>query len=185
MAESVAETIRPLRRVEYARLVDAGVFENERVELLDGEIVVMSPIGPPHNAAVQWLTELLVLALHGKASVRPQMSFAASEYSQPEPDLTVVPRSSYLTGHPGEAHLIIEVSDSSLAYDRGRKLRVYARCGVREYWIVNVRDQRIQVYTAPEGEAYTVAQSFERGQAIRIGAFPDVEIRLHDVFRDY
>jgi len=92
MADPATEVTRPLRRVEYDQLVALGLFENERIELLEGELVVMSPIGAPHNVAVQSLNELLVLALRGRAWVRPQMSFAAHELSEPEPDLAIVPR---------------------------------------------------------------------------------------------
>src|SRR3954467_225961 len=86
MAASPAEVSRPLRRVEYDQLVNLGVFQDERVELIDGAIYQMSPIGLPHNFAVQELNERLVLALHGRAKVRPQLSYAASELSEPEPD---------------------------------------------------------------------------------------------------
>src|SRR3954468_3813768 len=122
MAASSAEVIRPLRRVEYDQLVALGAFENERIELLEGALVAMSPIGPPHNSAVQKLNELLVLALHGRAAVRCQSSFAAHELSEPEPDFAVVPRADYDTDHPSQAYLIIEVAESSLATDRGKKL---------------------------------------------------------------
>ena len=121
MATPATEVTRPLRRVEYDKLVALGVFEHERVELLEGELVAMSPIGAPHHFAVTALTELLVLALHGRAWVRAQMSFAAHELSEPEPDLAIVPRVDYHAEQPGQALTIIEVAESSLAYDRGRK----------------------------------------------------------------
>ena len=108
MAASPAEVIRPLRRVEYDRLVALGVFQDERIELLDGALYEMSPIGIPHDFAVQELTELLILALHGRAKVRPQMSFAASELSQPEPDLTITPLVSWDSEQANQALLIIE-----------------------------------------------------------------------------
>src|SRR3954469_19367427 len=133
MATSAAEVIRPLRRVEYDQLVSLGAFQNERIELLEGALVAMSPIGAPHSSAVQKLTRLLVLALEGRAAVRCQSSFAAQDYSEPEPDFAVVPLGEYDTDHPHEAYLIIEVADSSLDIDRGKKLRVYANCGVPEY----------------------------------------------------
>jgi Uma2 family endonuclease len=154
MFTAPAEVIRPLRRVEYDRLVALGVFEDERVELLDGALYAMSPIGIPHNFAVQELTEILVLALRGRAKVRPQMSFAASELSEPEPDLTVAPLGPWHMQQANLAHLIIEVAESSLAIDRGRKRRLYASCGVPEYWIVNLVERCIEVYTQPEGNTY-------------------------------
>jgi len=183
MAASPAEVIRPLRRVEYDQLVALGVFQDERVELLDGTIYAMSPIGIPHNFAVQELNELLVVALHGRAKVRPQMSFAASELSEPEPDLTITPLVPWNTEQANRAYLIIEVADSSLAHDRGRKRRLYASCGVPEYWIVNLPERCIEVCTTPEGNAYTRVEKYEPGQTVRLGAFPDVEVRVSDVIR--
>ena len=183
MAASPAEVIRPLRRVEYDQLVALGVFQDERVELLDGALYAMSPIGIPHNFAVQELTELLILALHGRAKVRPQMSFAASELSEPEPDLTITPLVPWDTEQANQAYLIIEVAESSLAIDRGRKRRLYASCGVPEYWIVNLPERCIEVYTAPVGNAYSHVEKYGPGQAIRLGAFNDVEVRVSDVLR--
>ena len=183
MAASPAEVIRPLRRVEYDQLVALGVFQDERVELLDGTIYAMSPIGIPHNFAVQELTELLVLALHGRAKVRPQMSYAASELSEPEPDLMVTPLLSWDKQQADQAHLIIEVAESSLAHDRGRKRRLYASCAVPEYWIVNLPERCIEVYTGPQGSEYTRVEKYQPGQSIRLGAFNDVEVRVSDVMR--
>src|SRR6478609_7530616 len=124
MATSAAEVIRPLRRVEYDQLVKLGAFEDEHIELLDGALVAMSPIGPPHDSTVQRLTRLLILALEGRAAGRCQSSFAASEIPVPQPDFTVVPLGDYDPDHPSEAYLIIEVAESSVAKDRGRKLRL-------------------------------------------------------------
>jgi len=183
MAASVAEVTRPLRRVEYDRLVALGVFENERVELLEGELVTMSPIGSPHNFAVQSLTELLILALRGRCWVRPQMSFVADDLSEPEPDLAIVPRVDYHDEQPSQALLVIEVAESSLAYDRGRKLRVYASCGVPEYWVVNIPKRCIEVYADPEGSAYTHSTRYELGQSLSPAAFPDIVIAVSDVLR--
>ena len=181
MVASGTEVLRPLRRVEYDKLVDLGVFDNERVELLDGALVAMSPIGEPHNAALSKLTELFVLTLHGRAWVRVQMSFAALEHSEPEPDLSLVPREEYSPQKPSQAHLIVEVAESSLAYDRVRKLRVYASCGVPEYWIVNIPERCIEVYRDAQGESYARVETYQPGQSIRIAAFSDVEIRVSDV----
>lgn len=183
MAASVAEVVRPLRRVEYDQLVALGVFQDERVELLEGVIVQMSPIGPPHNATVQRLTELLVLALHGRAGVRCQSSFAALEFSEPEPDFTVVPLGDYDADHPSTAHLVIEVAESSLALDRGKKLRLYASCAVPEYWVVNLAERCIEVYTSPSPGAYAHVERFERGQSIRLLAFNDVSFAVSDILK--
>ena len=181
MAASPAEVIRPLRRVEYDQLVNLGVFQDERVELIEGAIYQMSPIGLPHNFAVQELNERLILALHGRAKVRPQMSYAASELSEPEPDLMVTPLLDWRREQANVALLIIEVAESSLAWDRGRKLRLYATCAVPEYWIVNIPEGCIEVYTHPEGNGYAQVERFEPGQTVQLRAFPDVNIKVADV----
>jgi Uma2 family endonuclease len=146
IADITPERPRPLRRVEYDLLVEHGRFAEERVELLEGVIVEMSPQGPAHANVVERLTRFLVLALQGRAVVRPQSAFAASDSSEPEPDLAVVEPGRGLTDpHPREAFLIVEVADSSLLKDRGLKSSLYARAGVPEYWIVDLRSREIEV----------------------------------------
>ena len=183
MATSAAEVIRPLRRVEYDQLVSLGAFQDERVELIEGALVAMSPIGPPHDSTVQRLNRLLVLALDGLAGVRCQSAFAAHELSEPEPDLAVVPLGDYDTDHPSKAYLIIEVAESSLAMDRGKKLRLYANCGVPEYWVVNLPERCIEVYTLPSPGEYAHIERYERGQSIRLLAFGDVAFAVSDVVK--
>ena len=183
MATSAAEVIRPLRRVEYDQLVALGAFQDERIELLEGELVAMSPIGAPHSSAVQKLNRLLVLAFDGRAVVRCQLPFAALELSEPEPDFVVVPSADYDTDHPSEAFLIVEVSESSLAMDRGKKLRLYASCGVPEYWVVNLPERCIEVYTQPSPGAYAKLERYERGQSITLLTFPDVSVSVSDVLK--
>lgn len=183
MAPSVAEVIRPLRRVEYEQLVALGAFQDERIELLEGALVAMSPIGTSHDFAVQKLTRLLVLALEGRAAVRCQSSFAALEYSEPEPDFAVVALADYETAHPSEAHLIIEVAESSLAMDRGKKLRIYASCAIPEYWVVNLPERCIEVYTGPTPGAYAQVERYERGQSIRLVAFPEIAFAVADILK--
>ncbi|MEI9939510.1 MAG: Uma2 family endonuclease [Pseudomonadota bacterium] len=180
---SPVEVVRPLRRAEYDALVALGAFRDERIELLDGALVPMSPIGPPHSSAVQKLMELLLPALLGRATVRAQSPFAAHELSEPEPDIAVVPHGDYASAHPSEAYLIIEVADSSLEHDRDVKLQMYALSGVPEYWIVNLRKRCIEVHTAPAGCAYTLVARVEYGQCVHPQRFSEVEIRVSDVIR--
>jgi Uma2 family endonuclease len=183
MVSPASESIRPLRRLEYDKLVALGVFEGERVELLNGEVRRMSPIGPPHTSTVDRLTELLVLAFAGRARVRVQGSFAGGELSEPEPDVSILPRRDYDAEHPSEAHLVIEVSDSSLAYDRGPKAALYATCGVPEYWIVNLVDRVVEVHREPRAGAYQRISVHPRGERLRVLHFPDVEIAVNDFLR--
>ena len=183
MASSAAEVIRPLRRVEYDQLVALGAFQDERIELLDGALVAMTPIGAPHSGVVQRLTRLLILALEGRAAVRCQLPFAALEFSEPEPDFSVLPLGDYDLDHPSEAHLLIEVAESSLAVDRGKKLRLYASCAVPEYWVVNLPDRCIEVYTQPTPGAYGRVERYEHGQSLRLLAFPDVVFAVSDILK--
>jgi Uma2 family endonuclease len=180
---SSAEVIRPLRRVEYDQLVSLGAFQDERIELLEGELVAMSPIGTPHCATVRRLTRLLVFAFEGRAEVSCQMPFAALEHSEPQPDLAVIPLGEYDDEHPSEAYLIIEVAESSLALDRGKKLRLYASCAVPEYWVVNLPERCIEVYTGPSPGAYARCERYEPGQSIRLAGFPEISFAVADVLK--
>jgi Uma2 family endonuclease len=177
------EGTRPLRRVEYDKLVRLGVFEDERIELLRGALVPMSPIGPPHSATIDRLTRILVVALLGRATVRVQNPFAALDDSEPEPDVNVVPLGDYDADHPERALVLIEVAESSLARDRGLKLQIYAENGVPEYWVVNLVNRRIEVYSNPSEAGYGTVRHFDRGEAIRLASFPDVEIPVSDVLK--
>jgi Uma2 family endonuclease len=178
------ERLRPLRRVEYERLGEEGFFdEDDRVELLEGVIVQMSPRGTRHDGALERLNRLFVLALADRAAVRPQLAYAASDISEPEPDLAVVPRGDHDREHPSQAFLLIEVADSSLAKDRRIKTRIYAAAAVPEYWVVDVNAGTIEVRTQPTGDGYGQLRTARPGETIRLQAFPDVEIAVSDVLR--
>jgi Uma2 family endonuclease len=183
MASPAPEHFRPLRRVEYDKLVALGTFDGERIELIEGALRQMSPIGPPHASTVDDLAELLVLALTGRAKVRVQGSYAASELSEPEPDCCVIPLGDYRAAHPSEAHLIVEVADSSLRYDRGEKAQLYAACGVPEYWVVNLVDRVVEVHRAPSSAGYREITRVPQGGRVQLLAFPDVSLRVDDFLR--
>lgn len=179
------ETVRPLRRAEYDRLVELGLFDDdERIELLRGALVTMSPQGAPHADAGARLTELLIRALGDRAHVRCQMPFAATEDSEPEPDIAVYPPGDYRSAHPHDARLVIEIADSSLRKDRIIKSEIYAEAGVPEYWLINLITQVVEVRTHPQDGRYVELQTVSRGEAIRPVAYPDVEIRVADFLRE-
>jgi Uma2 family endonuclease len=182
MVVAQSESFRPLRRVEFEQLAALGAFEDERVELLDGVLVPMSPIGTRHASATDALTEILVRALAGRARVRIQNPFAASDISEPQPDVLVAPLGDYRADHPADALLIIEVAESSLPKDRGAKLRIYAEKNTPEYWIVDVAAQRIEVYTEPSVGKFQSLRVFAPGVAIALVRFPDVSVQVADVF---
>lgn len=183
MVAALPDNFRPLRRVEYDQLIALGAFEDERIELLDGVLVPMNPPGPRHSSAIDLLNLLLVRALGDRARIRVQNPFAASDISEPQPDLLVAPLRDYDTEHPAEAYLVIEVAESSLSKDRGQKLRIYAERGVPEYWIVDVVARRIQVFRNPSGGTFESKRVFERGDAIELASFPGVTIRVGDVMK--
>jgi len=175
------ERIRPLHRSEYERLVDAGAFEHEHVELLHGALVAMSPQGGPHAAITARIGERLIVALRGRAEVRCHSPFAASGDSMPEPDVQVVPRGSRVD-HPRTAFLVVEVADSSLGKDRRIKAGIYADAGVPAYWIVDVAGEAIEVHTAPAAGAYTRMVRVERGGGLGLDGFADLHLCVDDFF---
>lgn len=176
------DRLRRWRRDEYERLAEIGLLADEKVELLRGLIVRMSPQGPRHASAVDRLTEILVLALAGRARVRVQLPLAASEDSEPEPDLAVVPIGSYREGHPTTALLVIEVVDSSLTHDRRDKGALYAEGGVPEYWIVDTAGERIEVHSESTGAVYARVTPYRRGDTVSSVAVPGLSVGVDDVF---
>jgi Uma2 family endonuclease len=174
------ERFRPLKRSEYDRMVELGLFQDERVELIRGLLVKMSPQYAPHASTVEKLNELLVLRLQGRFRVRIQSPLALSDDSEPEPDVAVVPRGKYDTEHPTTALLIIEVSDSSLRQDRA-KAAVYASAGIGEYWIVNLNARTIEVYSSPDGDRYAESRTVREGDTLRSAALSDVAIVVAEI----
>jgi Uma2 family endonuclease len=146
---------RRWRRVEYDRLVELGMFDGERLELLDGRLVVREPQKSPHAATVAQGAEVLRVAFGAGWHVRVQAPVALDDDSEPEPDVAVVagvPR-DYVTAHPSTPALVVEVADSSLRLDRRFKSHLYARAGLPEYWIVNLIDRVIEVHRVPQRAA--------------------------------
>lgn len=170
------ERIRPLRRIDFDRLVDAGSFEGERVELLYGSVVEMSPHGPAHDATIDRLLDALRDRLAGKARIRVQSAFAASDGSEPQPDVAVVPLKDYDDAHPSQAFLIVEVAESSLAKDLGVKTKVYAECGVVQYVVVDLVNRRVEVFADPGASGYASRTTLDRSATIDLAAFEGVTL---------
>lgn len=145
--------IRPLLRIEYDQLVDLGAFGDERIQLLEGELVQMSPQKERHAGIIRLLTRFFVLTLGDRYDVSVQLPLAATDDSEPEPDLAIHPRGNYLVGHPTRAHLVIEVSGDTLRLDLGVKARIYARAGVPEYWVVDLKKSEVVVHRRPDRTA--------------------------------
>lgn len=171
---------RPLKRAEYGRLVDAGCFEDERVELLSGGIVKMSPHGAPHDGTLQILEALLKRVLGTRADVRVQSAFAASDDSQPEPDIAVVPRADYRSAHPERAFLIVEIAHSSLQRDREKAL-IYAKSGVPEYWIVNLVDKLVERFRTPTPTGYQAVDVLDSAAVLALEKFSDCLVAASEI----
>ena len=172
----IRATPRRLSRAEYDRLIALGFFQRERLELMHGILVEMSPVGPPHRTVVDRLNELLLPRLLGRAKVSIQQPIAAWDDSEPEPDVSVLPIGDYSALHPNCALLVIEVADSSLEYDRHTKGPLYAASSVNEYWIVNLVERIVEVYSDPAQGRYQTSARFKPGATIAPRDFPEVTI---------
>jgi Uma2 family endonuclease len=151
MSENTLRTYR-WSRPEYGRLIDAGILgEDDPIELLNGRLVVKEPKHSPHSTATQLVVETLRMVFGRGWVVRVQEPIAAGRWSEPEPDVAVVPGRprDYLADHPSRPVLVVEVAQASLRLDRTRKAAIYAKAGVEDYWIVNLVDQALEVHREP------------------------------------
>ena len=185
--EEPADVLAGRRRFtvdEYLAMERAGILhEDDRVELIDGEIIIMPPIGDPHEASTDWLTRLFVPPLVGRAIVRVQGAIRLHDHSAPQPDIAVLrerPLSEVGPYFPLDVHLVIEVADSTLAYDRGAKLARYAAAGIPEVWVANLRAREVTSYAEPSGAEYTAVRIYRAGESICPRAFPDVVLAVSD-----
>lgn len=168
---------------DYYRMAEVGILAPEaRVELIDGEIIDMAPPGSPHAAAVLYLTEVLVRAVEGRASVLVQNPVCLSEYSEPQPDLALLRRRDdfYRERHPraDDVLLIIEVAATSLRFDRETKIPMYARHGIPEMWLVDLGGRRLSRYRAPQHGSYTLVDEPDLGTALEVAAIAGVAVDL-------
>ena len=165
-------TPRLFSRPEFQQLVDTGLLAGERVELLDGTILTMSPQNTPHAAVVNRLNYRLMRSCGSDVHIRIQSPISLDAYNQPEPDVVVcLPDPlDYAENHPqpDQILLVIEVAEASLRQDRGRKAGIYARSGISEYWIVDLVHRCIEVMTAPNAAAqrYARMRTYELGHKI-------------------
>ena len=162
---------------DYYRMAEEGILsQQERVELIDGEVVVMSPIGPRHAACVTSATRELVRIVGDAALVRPGNPVRLNAFNEPQPDFTLVrPRADlYASGHPGpnDVMLVVEISESSLAYDRGVKAALYAEWGLVEYWVADLKTDRMWIYCSPENGTYQTVDERRQGDTIAPSLLP-------------
>ena len=173
----------------YFTLVEEGVLEPEdRVELLEGVVVSMSPRNPRHDTVIALVAEALAVAVSQRAAIRVQSSVIIGRYSAPEPDVAVVSGKTrdYMTAHPSTALLIVEVADSTLPQDRLTKSRLYAAAGVPEYWIVNLRDGCVEVWREPDvaARSYASLTTARTGERIELVALPGASVAVADLLPD-
>jgi Uma2 family endonuclease len=176
---------RLLTRHDFHRMGEAGILtEDDRVELLNGELIQMSPIGARHAAAVRRLDRLFTRRL-SHAIVSAQNPISLDDYSEPQPDIAILrPRpDEYVVDHPTprDILLLVEVMDTSQEYDRGRKLRRYAEDGIQEVWLVDLVAELIEMYRRPVGDTYRSVSRCRRGQRLQVAAFPRKWFRVNEI----
>lgn len=171
---------------EYHRMGETGILqEDEHLELINGEIIQMTPIGSYHASCVAKLTRLLGQSVADSAIVWVQNPIQVGESSEPEPDIALLkPRLDFYAEHhprPKDVFLIIEVADTSVEYDRETKLPLYAKAGIPEVWIVNLKGQCIEVYTELAEQEYEILKKFRRGKVITSTQLPELHIAVEEV----
>ena len=165
---------------------EVGILkQDERVELIQGEIFKMSPVGRLHAACVNRLTRLFSQKLGDRVLVSVQNPVELNDYSEPEPDIALLELKAdfYKSGHPQseDLFLIVEVADSTIKFDREVKVPLYAENNVIEVWLVDINEEYLEVYRQPIGGVYKEVQKFERGEILCVQRFPDINIQVDEI----
>lgn len=171
---------------EYHQMIEAGVFkEDDRFELLNGEIIEMCPIGPRHAACVKRLNQLLSDKVRKMAITGVQDPVLLNDYSEPQPDLTLLkPRADfYASGHPTPADVLvaIEVADTTAETDRRVKVPAYALAGIVETWLVDLFNDRVEIHSKPHNGVYQEVRIVQRGQRIVSTSLPQLKLKADEV----
>ncbi len=171
---------------EFERMGEAGVFTKDaRLELIEGEIIEMSPIGSRHAACVNFLNRFLNRTVGDRMIVSTQNPIRLNDFSEPQPDLALLRLRDdfYRDAHPTPADvlLIIEVADATLAYDRQVKVPLYAKAGVAETWLINLIEEQVEIYAEPVGGTYQTVVNFRRGEEVRAHTIANLAIGVADV----
>jgi Uma2 family endonuclease len=171
---------------DFARMAAAGIFaEDDRVELIDGEVRVMSPIGPRHAAIVKRLNALLSRQVAATAIVSVQDPIQLTDYTEPQPDIAVLRRREdfYAHAHPLSADvlLVVEVAETSLEYDREEKVPRYAQAWIPEVWLIDVERETVTQYTQPDGRGYRGEQTLQRNHVVVSVTMNHLQLAIDDI----
>jgi Uma2 family endonuclease len=177
---------RPITVGEFLRMADVGILKpRDRVELIEGELIAMAPIGAHHAGTIIALNDALTAATRGRALVSPQNPVQLNDRCLPQPDYAVlVPRSDhYRAAHPApqEVLLLIEVADSSLDYDRNVKRGLYARYGIPEFWIINLKTAEVDICRSPGPDGYSSITTVDRNDVLEVEQLPGARVRVADI----
>lgn len=187
MAIDIEVTRRRFTVDEYDRMVEVGILtEADRVELVHGEIVKMTPSGRRHSTCVSALLALFITRLGSRVVVWSHGSVPLPPYSQPEPDVLLLrPRADFYRDADviaaADALLVVEVAETSLRYDREVKVPLYAAAGIRETWVVDLEREAVEVYRGPTTGGYRTTRRIPRGTAFSPEAFPDLSLTVSDI----
>ena len=169
---------------QYYQMAETGILApDERVELIEGEIIEMSPIGPRHAMCVDRIVQVMIEKLGRSVHLRCQNPVRLSNYTEPEPDVTLAKRADYSARHPAgdDVFLTIEVSDSTLEKDRTLKQKIYANANIPEFWIVNLPEDLIEVYRNPAGDAYQVRILVSREETVSPQLLPNLVLSGEEI----
>lgn len=172
---------------QYSKMGEVGIFGMEqRMELIEGEIIEMSPIGAKHAGSINRLNRIFASLVGNQAIISIQNSIRINNYSEPQPDIAILYwREDFYVESlplPSEVFLLIEVADSTLKYDREVKAIIYAKAGIPELWIANLEAQIFEVYRQPSDTGYQQVQIYGKGEVINLLMLPDVAISVDDIF---
>ncbi len=181
------DEVRRFTIEEYHKIYETGIFEGQRVELLDGRITVMFPMNNPHLGMVGRLTRILNVRFVGEYFVLPQCPLKIPQNSEPEPDILIAKarEDDYMNSAmpPENVLLIIEIADSSLNRDRNQKKVIYANANIREYWIVNLQDRQIETFKHPQNADYQIKNILKTGETA-ICEHIDLQLSVDELFEN-
>jgi Uma2 family endonuclease len=187
MPSTSTVTRHRLTVTDFHRMGEAGILhEDDRVELIEGELIDMAPIGSRHASKVIQLTALFNALLSGRAIVSPQNPVRLGTYSEPQPDIAILRfRDDYYAAalpQPEDVLLLVEVADTTLQYDRDIKMPLYARHGIPEVWLVDVQHERVEMYLEPGSDGYRHIHRPDNTEQIAPSLLPDLFLRLSDLW---